>query len=62
VHREGAGADEHAILDRHARALTRAVIIRSCYSAATILPRHGACRLVSIFGHKRRPRLSAYAA
>src|SRR6516162_7171510 len=32
VHRERAGADEHATLDRHARVLTRAAIIRSCYA------------------------------
>src|SRR5262249_3775725 len=52
VHREGAGADEHAILDRHARVLTRAAIIRSCYSPAPIPPNFIACHLVNVFGPK----------
>jgi len=41
VHRERAGADEHAILDRHARVLTRATIIRSCYVLTAIPAKPG---------------------
>src|SRR5262249_56329499 len=64
VHREGAGADEHAILDHHARVLTRAAIIRSCYSPSAIPPNSIACRLANVFGPKRtlpRPAIPAPA-